>query len=300
MYSFPLHFFLFKVEILRVIKMSSFYVSVNTRGRILTLHAPAGWTVGRLKELILLYHPEAPAIRAQVLRLNGEVLQNAEDLSQVFKTEQKQELELTIEQAQPIAENFTGFGSELFRTREEEYIHKYNIAKQLLLDIHHKAQENSVIPNQSVLNTLPVLHPDTGRRVKAMAQAERPRKVRLRKVPWAVYFDFATIFRYAFITVVARIAMESRLPKIYYAFMVLCYVVNMRFKIEAHREKELKKIPRDVLMKILPERFYDERMGRQRGGLLVVIYESCRGLVFSFLPWFDPVKYANERSQVVG
>lgn len=279
--------------------MSTFYVSVQYQNKHLILHVPMSWSVGRMKELILLYHSESPAIRSQVLSYKGQVLENTDLLATIFNNDSRPELEMQIEAIQDIPDHLSGYKSELFKLREEEYIRKYDIAKQLLLDTHHKSQESSVIPEHSVLNSLPLLHPETNKRVKFLTHAEKPRKIRLRKVPFSIYFDFFTIFRWAFFVLIARMYLGTSIPMIYYVFILACYILNVRLKIERHREKELKKLPRDYLMKILPERYNVQRENTQKKGIFVVLYETFRGFFASLLPWFDPVAYANQRNIIV-
>jgi hypothetical protein len=279
--------------------MTSFYVCVVYKATTLHLHVPNTWTTGRMKELILLYHSESPTIRSQSLKYRDKVLKNSDILSSIFINDSKPEVELTIEDVPEPPANFLGFKSELFKTREEEYIKKYDIARQLLLDTYHKSQDTAMIPQYSVLNTLPIIHPEVSKRIKAINHHEKVVKIRLRRLPLSIYFDFATIFRWIMFSVIFRLFLGSNIPSVYYCFIFICYVVNIRIKIENHREKELRKLPRDYLVKILPERYNVRRENVDKKGVLVVVYETARGFLASFLPWFDPVTYANQRNQAI-
>ena len=267
--------------------------------KTLPLHVPSSWTVGRMKELVLLYHPETPSIRSQVLIYEERVLPNSALISSIFHHESKPEVLLQIETVPEPPPHLVGYKSKLFKAREEEYIKKYDIAKQLLLDTHHKAQDSSVIPQFSVLGTLPLVHPDTVKRVKFMTHVETQKKIRLRRVPWTIFFDVVTIFRWFMFTVIARMCLGTSISVSYYMIIFLCYVVNIRFKIENHREKELKKLPREYLMVVLPERYTARREELPRYGSVRVGYESFRGFWASLLPWFDPVQYANLRNHII-
>lgn len=280
--------------------MSTYYVLITYTDKTLPLHVPSSWTVGRMKELILLYHSETPSIRSQVLTYKGDILQNSIMLSSLFDHEIRPEVNLQIQTVPDLPTHLTGYKSKLFKQREEEYIKKYDIAKQLLLDTHHKPQETSVIPKYSILNTLPLIHPDTVKRVKFLSHSEVPRKIRLRKVPWTIFFDLITIFRWAMFTVIARVCLGNSVPFSYYMLIFVCYIVNIRLKIESFREKELKKLPREYLMKVLPERFNGQREERvEKKGVFLVGYESLRGFFASLLPWFDPIGYANQRDHII-
>lgn len=252
-----------------------------------------------MKEMILLYHPETPSIRSQVLYYRDKQVSNSVLLSSLFQYDTKPEVQLKIENVPEPSENMTGYKSELFKTREEEYIRKYDIARQLLLDTHHKPQETSVIPTYSVINSLPVTHPETLKRVRFMAQDTKPRKIRLRKLPFSVYFDFVTIFRWALFSGIIRMYLGASIPSIYYIFILICYIVNIRMKIEKHREKELAKLPREYLLGILPERYHFQREFIRSNTFLLVFYETTRGFLASLLPWFDPITYANQRNQAI-
>ena len=159
--------------------MNTYYVLIIYNSKTLYLHVPSTWTVGRMKELILLYHPESPSIRSQVLTYNDNIISNQTLLSSIFNKDNKPEVTLSIENAPEPPAHLIGYKSELFKSREEEYIRKYDITRQLLLDTHHKEQDSSLIPQFSVLNTLPLIHPDTLRRVRSLTIDEKPRKIRL-------------------------------------------------------------------------------------------------------------------------
>ena len=279
--------------------MSIYYVLVTYNSKSLSINVPSSWTVGRMKELILLYHPETPSIRSQILNYEGHLLQNSTLLSSIFHYESRPEVQLQIETVPDPPPHLMGYKSKLFKLREEEYIKKYDIAKQLLLDTHHKAQDTSVIPQFSVLSTLPLVHPDAVKRVKFMTSVETPRKIRLRMVPWTILFDIWTIFRWFMFTVVAKMFFGTSISVEYYMLIFLCYVINIRFKIESYREKELKKLPREYLMMVLPERYSARREEQLRSTGMRVAYESFRGFWVSLLPWFDPVEYANIRNHVI-
>ena len=100
-------------------------------------------------------------------------------------------------------------------------------------------------------------------------------------------------------TVVAKMFFGTSISVEYYMLIFLCYVINIRFKIESYREKELKKLPREYLMMVLPERYSARREEQLRSTGMRVAYESFRGFWVSLLPWFDPVEYANIRNHVI-
>lgn len=281
--------------------MTTYYVSFLHGEKTIKLHIPCSWNVGRMKEIILLYHPESPSIRSQVLHYNDQKLENSEELSAVFGPEIRPEVKLTLVNVPEPDESMTGFRSDLFKTREKEYLKKYTIAKQLLLDYHHKPQDGYMIPFESTVNSLPIMHPEAVKRVRFFSVNEKPRKIRLRKIPISMFFDHLTMIRWSVFTLVAVTYLEARIPPIYYMFILICYLINIRAKIEAFREKELRKLPRDYLMKILPERFNAGREGQEGDskGIVVVVYETARAFLFSLLPWFDITAYANERNRAI-
>lgn len=276
--------------------MSSYYITVNYRDRTMNLHVPISWNVSRLKELILMYHPESPSVHSQVLVYNSVTLKNFETLKDLLAHDPKPELFLQVETVPDVPEHLSGFKSELFRQREEEYIKKYDLAKQLLLDTHQKFQESSQLPQNSIISSLPITHPEFQKRIRSLAITTKPTSIRLRKLPLSTYFDFWTIFRWALFSIITQNYLGASLPKIYYLFVIVCYLLSIRHKIDQHLQKELRKLPRDYLMKVLPERYKSELDEEIKISIFTVIYETIRAFVLSFLPWFDPIEYANKRS----
>ena len=279
-----------------VVIMTSYYVSIKTQGRSMQINVPAGWTVGRMKELILMYHSEAPAIRSQALSFNGEIMKNSIPLKTYFALETQPEVVLNIENLPEPADESSGFKSLLFKHREEEYLKKYDVAKQLLLDNRSKSQDSALIPESSLVGTLPLVHPEFLKRVRSLAIANKPVNIRLRKIPYSLYFDLWSIVRWAVFSFLAQTYLEAYLPNVYYIFVVVCYLISIKAKIDKHTEKELRKLPRDFLVKVLPERYSQERNQETKINWIYIIYETIRGFVFSFLPWFDPVAYGNRRN----
>lgn len=277
--------------------MTSYYVSIKTQGRNMQINVPANWTVGRMKELILMYHSEAPAVRSQVLSYNGEILKNSVLLKTYFALETQPEVLLAIEQQNEPAEE-PGFKSSLFKRREEEYLKKYDVAKQLLLDNRSKAQDSALVPESSLVGTLPLSHPEFLKRVRSLAIAQKPVNIRLRKIPYSLYFDLWSMVRWAVFSFFAQTYLEAYLPNVYYIFVVVCYLISVKGKIDKHMEKELRKLPREFLVKVLPERYRQVGNQEMQTNLIYVAYETIRGFVFSFLPWFDPVVYGNRRNNV--
>lgn len=276
--------------------MSSYFITVGYRDRTMNLHVPVSWNVARLKELILMYHPESPSVQSQVLVYKFVTLKNSETLKELFAHDSKPELSLQVETVPDVPEHLTGFKSELFKHREEEYIKKYDLAKQLLLDTHHKLQESSQLPQNSLITSLPISHPEFQKRIRSLAIASKPPSIRLRKLPFSIYLDFWTIFRWALFSLITQNYLGASLPKIYYLFVIVCYLLSIRHKIDQHLQKELRKLPRDYLMKTLPDRYKSELDQEAKISILTIVYETIRALILSFLPWFDPIDYSNKRS----
>lgn len=278
--------------------MSSYFIIVTYRDRTLNLHVPISWNISRLKELILMYHPESPSVHSQVLLYNSQPLKNFESLKDLFSHDPKPELLLQIETVPGIPDHLSGFKSDLFKQREEEYIKKYDLAKQLLLDTHQKTQDSSQLPQNSIISSLPIAHPEFQKRIRSFAIATKPPSIRLRKLPFSTYLDIWTIFRWVLFSVITQNYLGASLPKIYYLFVLVCYLLSVRLKIDQHLQKELRKLPRDYLMKTLPDRYKSEVDYNKRISVFVVVYETIRAFVLSFLPWFDPIEYANKRNYI--
>jgi hypothetical protein len=256
------------------------------------------WTVGRLKELILMYHSDSPSVRSQTLTFNGEIMKNSVSLKSYFNQDSMPEVSLSIEEVENLPEDQSGLKSQVFKHRELEYLKKYELAKQLLLDNRNTAQDSPVIPRDSVISTLPVSHPEFMKRVRAMPVVEKRRPIRLRKIPIGLYFDLNSILRWMAFTFITQILLEYKLPKIYYIFVFVCYLMSVKDKIDKHLEKELRKIPRDLLVKVLPHRFRNQSEQIKKISVIYVVFETFRALVLSFLPWFDPMEYSNQRSHL--
>ena len=276
--------------------MTSYYVFIKSGGRTTQINVPDSWNVGRLKELILMFHSEAPPVRSQILSYNGEIMKNSISLKTYFNLETQPEVVLTIDHIEELQDQSSNFKSAIFKRREEEYLKKYDVAKQLLLENSSKAQESALIPEASLIGTLPIGHPEFLKRVRSLDIASKPINIRLRKIPFSLYFDFWSLLRWAVFSFLAQTYLEAYLPNVYYIFVIVCYLISVKGKIDKHMEKELRKLPREFLVQVLPERYQQDGNREKKINCFFTGYETLRGFVFSFLPWFDPVVYGNRRN----
>lgn len=223
-------------------------------------------------------------------------------LSSVFGQDRDQILYLDVQLLPtPPDPEKTGFKSSVFKEREIEYLHKYDIVKQILIDTKHSEQTSQLIPQNSIISTLPLLHPDVAKRIKFISDTERPRKVRLQGVPLSMYFDLQTLARWLLFLFITQLYLGSTVNLDYYVFIFIFYLVNVRFRIEKHKQKQLQRLPREYLALILPERYGDiQRNGDQARKIHVKCWETLRSLVMSLLPWFDPIEYTQARARVLG
>ncbi|CAG9330763.1 unnamed protein product [Blepharisma stoltei] len=273
---------------------------VSARAEII-LQVPPTWNVSRVKELILQYHPESPSIRCQQLIHKGNILHNNTPLSSIFGQDRDQIIYLDIQLLpNPPDPEKTGFNSTAFKEREIEYLHKYDIVKQILIDTKHAEQSSQLIPEHSILNTLPLCHPDIGKRIKHMMDNEQPRRIRLQGVPLSVYFDIQMLMRWILFLFITQLYLGSSTNLDYYLFIFVLYLVNVRLKIEKHREKQLQRLPREYLAFIMPEKFGTVPRDMDKAKKIYVkCWETLRSFGMSFLPWFDPNDYAQMRARAL-
>lgn len=263
----------------------------------ITLQIPRKFTVLRLKELILQYHRNTPSLRSQKLIFRTEILPNEVPLNTILGTDQFQTVYLSIIQNPPEPLR-SGFDSAIFKEREVEYLSKYDSAKQLLLNTKHDHNYSPEIQNQSMLNSLPICHPSLTERFKYSFPVQESQRIRLRPLPWSVFFDFETLLKGVLFILGAHL-FGHRFPLKQYFLIFIMYLVTVRLRIAEHRDREMRRLSQEYLELAIPESFSQVRERRPQTGVVTKTWESIRALGLSLLPWFDPQEYAQQRARVL-
>jgi hypothetical protein len=160
----------------------------------LMLSASGNWEVHRVKELILQFHPESPPVSAQQLIYKGKNLANSTKLIDILSTDQEATIILHIDMNFRVLE--ADYSSKIFHAREKEYIDQYKIAMEFITSSLSYSSHSEVFDSKSVINSLPLMHSDTMKRIHKMCvPAPTQNKVKLRPISLQNYLDFLILFR---------------------------------------------------------------------------------------------------------
>lgn len=160
----------------------------------LTLSVPSSWDVHRVKELILQFHPESPPVSAQQLFYKAKNLQNSSQLYNILGSDSEHTLILHIDMNFRVTD--PDYTSEIFRTREKEYLTQYQRAIGILQNSDTELSQSECFSSSSILTTLPLMHSDALKRIYKMCVPNRSQnKIKLKPFSLQNYLDFVILFR---------------------------------------------------------------------------------------------------------
>jgi len=254
---------------------------------LLVLKLPADWTVARVKETIAQHHPKNPPAERQDLFYKGTVLRGAQTLETLELVQDSVNVLLSIKPGHG-PDQAHRFESSLLKARESEFLLRY----QRLCSLPDA--EDGFLP--PVLTRLPLLHPDMTQRLKCFL-VKPIRVIKLQSGGLALYLQWTVLLRgLLFISVLYYLTdTHDRVPNI--LILLILYLVHVRFALERHRNEQLAQVPRQMLVAKAPDLFKqpEKDQNNRNFGLCRQGYETFRSFLWSFLPWFEPEDYAEQR-----
>jgi hypothetical protein len=242
----------------------------------LSLRVPSDWTVRQIKEHLLMHHPDSPEPQSQKLIMDAVELVDDASLSELGTD---LTVHLIFDKVQVLTDAL--FSTEDFKAREA-----------LELSRHFKVTAS--LSKSDLLRVLPVGHPSFKKRVK-IATAQ-PRRIKLRQTRLRDYVNWSLLVRTLPFLLLCALLGGSVVVNL--LLVVLFYLIHIRVKIDQHLDMQLGQLPRTYLSTILPE---DYGVLRENQGfpLWRTGYETCKGFVHSWFPWFKPEEYAESRQRVL-
>ena len=126
------------------------------------------------------------------------------------------------------------------------------------------------------------------------ARKNQPRPVRLHNIRWSRLLDFRIFKQTISFLIIAYIFGQS-ITYMVFLLMVMVYLVEVKKRIAKHKRRQLDRLPREYLRTVIPE--VEQEQVQQVVGQGRHVVESVRSFFLSFLPWFDPQMYRQQRAR---